>query len=160
MILRNYYYLLSRKWQNVYLSFYLHVHACVCAQSLQPCLTLWHTMDCSPPGSCVHGILQARILVWDAIPSSRGSFGPRDRTCISCISCIGRQILLPLSHLGNPLIYKPIHNFFFYCGKNKRFVWISRRQIPVADWKQSGECVDEGREDGRVSDSQSLGGRF
>ena len=44
-----------------------------CAQSLQLCPTLCDPMDCSPPGSSVHGILQARILEWVAMPSSRGS---------------------------------------------------------------------------------------
>ena len=39
----------------------------------QLCLTLFDPMDCSPPGSSVHGILQARILEWVAIPFSRGS---------------------------------------------------------------------------------------
>ena len=42
-------------------------------------------MDCSPPGSSVHGILQARILEWVAIPFSRGFSQPRDRTWVSCI---------------------------------------------------------------------------
>ena len=46
--------------------------------------------DCSLPGSSVHGVLQARILEWVAISSSRGSPRPRDRTCVSCIV---RQIL-------------------------------------------------------------------
>ena len=41
------------------------------------CLTLCDPMDCGPPGSSVHGILQARILVWVAVPSSRGSSLPR-----------------------------------------------------------------------------------
>ena len=41
-------------------------------------------MDCSPPDSSVHGILQARILEWVAIPFSRGSSRPRDWTQISC----------------------------------------------------------------------------
>ena len=57
------------------------LHACV----LQSCPTLCDPMDCSPPGSSVQGILQARILEWVALPSSRGSSSPRDRTCISCI---------------------------------------------------------------------------
>ena len=43
-------------------------------------------MDCSWPGSSVHGILQARILMWVAMPSSRGSFQLRDRTGVSCIA--------------------------------------------------------------------------
>ena len=60
---------------------------------LQSCPTLWDPVDYSPPGSSVHGILQARILEWGAIPSSRGSSRPRDRTRVSCGSCIGRRIL-------------------------------------------------------------------
>ena len=52
------------------------------------CLSLWDPMDCSPPGFSVHGILQTRILEWVAMPSSRRSSQPRDRTCVSCGSCI------------------------------------------------------------------------
>ena len=63
------------------------------AQSLQSCQTLYNPMHCSPPGSSVHGILQARILEWVAIPFSRGPSQPRDRTCISYVSCIGKQAL-------------------------------------------------------------------
>ena len=63
------------------------IRLCVCAQS---CWTLCNSMDCSPPGSSVHGIFQARILEWVAISFSRGSSGPRDWTYVSCI---GRQIL-------------------------------------------------------------------
>ena len=51
---------------------------------------LFMTMDCSPPGSSVHGILQPRILEWVAISFSRGSSRPRDQTCVFCI---GRWIL-------------------------------------------------------------------
>ena len=64
-----------------------------CAKSLQSCLTLCHAMDCSPPGFSVLGILQARLLEWVAISSSRGSSQPGDRTRISYVSCIGRQVL-------------------------------------------------------------------
>ena len=59
----------------------------------QSCLTPCHPMDWSPPGSSVHGIFQVRILEWVAMPSSRGFSWPRDQTSISCVSCIGRQIL-------------------------------------------------------------------
>ena len=55
-------------------------------------------MDCSPPGSSVLGILQARILEWIAVPSSRGSSQPRDRTRVSYVSCVGRQVLYPEHH--------------------------------------------------------------
>ena len=58
--------------------------ACVHAKSLQLCLTLCDPMDCSPPGSSVHGILQARILERVVISFSRGSSRPRDRDCESC----------------------------------------------------------------------------
>ena len=47
------------------------------------CLPLCNPMDCSPPGSSVHGIFQARILEWAAIPFSRGSSRPRDQTKVS-----------------------------------------------------------------------------
>ena len=50
-------------------------------------------MDCSSPGSAVHGVFPARILEWVAISYSRGSSQPRDQTHVSCISCISRQIL-------------------------------------------------------------------
>ena len=50
------------------------------------CPTLYDPMNCSPPGSSVHGILQARTLEWVAIPFSRGSSPPRDQTQVSCIT--------------------------------------------------------------------------
>ena len=60
------------------------------------CPILCNPMDCSPPGSSVHGILQARILEWVAISFSRGSSQFRERTqtqVLHCVSCIGRWIL-------------------------------------------------------------------
>ena len=59
----------------------------------QSCSTLCDPMDCSPPVSSVHWILQARILDLVAISYSRASSLARDKTNVSCISCIGRQIL-------------------------------------------------------------------
>ena len=52
----------------------------------QWCPTICDPGYCSPPGSSVHGILQARILEWIAIPFSKGSFQARDRTQVSCIA--------------------------------------------------------------------------
>ena len=66
------------------------VCVCVCGQSYP---TLCDPTDCSPPCSSVHGIFQARILEWVAISYSGGSSLPRDLTCVSWVSCIGRQIL-------------------------------------------------------------------
>ena len=59
-----------------------------CVLVAQLCLTLCNPMDCSPPGFSVYGIVQARILEWIAIPFSRGTSQPRDRTLVSCI--VGR----------------------------------------------------------------------
>ena len=61
------------------------------------CPTLCNAVNRSLPGSSVHGVLQARIL-----PSSRGSSSPRDRTCISYVSCTGRRVLYHQCHLGSP----------------------------------------------------------
>ena len=68
------------------------VHDCCCLVA-KSYWTLLRPVDCSPPASSVHGIFQARILEWVAISFSRGSSWPRDRTCVFCVSCIGRQIL-------------------------------------------------------------------
>ena len=62
------------------------------AKSIQSCPILWDPRDCSLPGPSVHGILQARILEWVAVPSSRGSSQPRDHTHFSYVSCIGRWV--------------------------------------------------------------------
>ena len=59
---------------------------CVCPVA-QSCPTLCDPMDCSPPGSSVHVILQTRILGWVASSFSR------DQNFFSCVSCIGRRIL-------------------------------------------------------------------
>ena len=80
-------------WNN-YLCIYnklIWISVCMHAQVLQLCPTLCNPMNCSPPGSLVHGIFQARILEWVTMPSSRGSSWPRDQTHISWISCIAGQ---------------------------------------------------------------------
>ena len=59
-------------------------------------------MDCSPPGSSVHEISQARILERVAVSFSRKSSRPRDQTCLFCISGRFIYLFLPLSHLVNP----------------------------------------------------------
>ena len=55
----------------------------MCVPDAQSCLTLRDPMDCSLPGSSVHGILQERILEWVAVPFSRGSSQLRDQTDVS-----------------------------------------------------------------------------
>ena len=63
----------------------------MCVWSLQLHPTLCDPMDRNPPGSSVQRILQARILEWVAMPSSRGSSQPKDWTHISYVSCICKQ---------------------------------------------------------------------
>ena len=76
-----------------------NISLCMCMLScFSPHLTFCNPTDCSPAVSSVHGILQARILEWVApleggVPSSRESSQPRDQTCVSYISCIGRCVL-------------------------------------------------------------------
>ena len=86
--------------QGIFLTQGLNLHflhflywSCVGTKWLQSWPTVCDTVDCSPPGSSVHGILQTRILDWVAIPYSRGSSWPRDWTHFSYVSCFGRQVL-------------------------------------------------------------------
>ena len=72
---------------------------------------LFYYLDCSPPGSSVHGI----IPEWVAISSSRGSSWPRDWTCASCVSCMGRRILYHWAtwEVTFKISYTPIKNIKF-----------------------------------------------
>ena len=74
------------------------------AKLLQVRPALCDLVDCNPPGSSVHGILQARILEWVLIPSSTGASQPRDQTQVSYVSCTGRQVLYHEHHLGSLLL--------------------------------------------------------
>ena len=93
-----------------------HVSVCSVAEL---CLILCNPKHCSPPGSSVHGIFQARILEWIAISYSRGSSQPRDQTHVSCISRIGRQILYCHTSWEAP---------FNNCNLHKIREWIRPRQ--------------------------------
>ena len=79
---------------------YVIKNMCMHAKSLQSCPTLYNPMDCRPLCSAVHGILQARILEWGSMPSSRGSSWPRDPNGLSCVSW--KTGSLPLVPLGKP----------------------------------------------------------
>ena len=77
----------------MYLSLYYHYESE--SEVAQSCPTLCNPMDCSLPGSSVHGIFWARVVEWVAISFSRGSSRPRDQTRVS--EPPGKQ--LPLNHL-------------------------------------------------------------
>ena len=81
-------------------------HRCCFALSRFSRVCLCSPMDCSPPGSSGHGILQARILEWVAMPSCRGSPRPRDGSHISYVSCIGRQLLYDWHCLEVPTFHQ------------------------------------------------------
>ena len=96
----------------------------------QSCLTLCDPMDCSPPGSSVHGILWARILEWVALYFLRESSWSRDQTQVSCV--VGR-FFYHLSHQGSPITkvfldnkytwyYSCFHNL---CSKENSWWWCS-----------------------------------
>ena len=80
----------------------LLAHPCMHAHRFSR-VRLWDPVNHSSPGSSVHGILQARILEWVTVLSSRGSSWSRDWTCASYVSCINRQVLYHWHHLGSPL---------------------------------------------------------
>ena len=85
----------------------LHVPLSECAQWLRWCPILCDPMDHGPPGSSLHGVLQARILEWVAMSPSMGSFQPRDCTRVSCIAG-GFSATEPL---GKP--HKSLYSFFY-----------------------------------------------
>ena len=119
-------------------------YACVHAKLLQSCLNFCGPMifcDCSLPGSSVCGILQARLLEWVVMPSSRESSWPRDQTCISYVSFISRQVLYHQSYLGNLLFcYIPIQKKEF---KEKK---VSSRIMERLSWvKKAGSYQKRGK---------------
>ena len=93
----------------------------------QLCPTPCDPMDCSPPGSSVHGILKARILEWVAIPFFRGLLQPRTQTCISWVSCISRYILY---HWVKAMILKLLTLYIYrhFCFLKQA---VSRKFLPL-----------------------------
>ena len=96
-----------------------------------PEVNAMQSMDCSPPGSSVHGILHKKNTVWVAMLSSRGSSQPRDQTQVSCISCIAgwfftaeppgkpplyvidaQKILVERMNTTLTMMWKPFHSSF------------------------------------------------
>ena len=117
----------DRKYQHLFSQFQFRktliwIYACVHAKLLHSCLTLCDAMDYSPPGSSVHGILQARILEWVATLSSRGSSQPRDQSHVSFVSLTltgGFHLVLP----GKPL-YTGVEAKEFSVSKKLRLLQI------------------------------------
>ena len=90
----------------------LYLYTCMLAQLLQSCPTLCNPMDCSPQGSSVHGILEARILEWVPMPSSRRFLQPRDWTNVSYISYIAGGVFTAAT-LGKPPIFMYLYLYLY-----------------------------------------------
>ena len=123
---------------------------CMHARSLQSCPTLCNPMDCSPPGSSVWMILQARILEWVAMLSSRGSSWPRDWTHVSYVACISRQVLYPSTTWEAPcsgcsVWFPPIstQHPWHSLGKYQHWIdlevefWAANRNGKGGNWQES-----------------------
>ena len=107
----------------------------LCGHSLY--LTLWDPMDCSPSGSSVHGISQARILEWIDISFSRGSSRPRDRNFVSCISCISRWLLRHCATWEAISLFKD--NLFHVCCWFLHIELMGKSIIITQAWTKLGE---------------------
>ena len=81
----------------------------------QSCPTLFDPMDCSLPGSSLHGILQARVLEWVAISFSRGSSQPRDWARVSRI---------PGRHFNLWATREAPHRVWFYYKRKSTYIWV------------------------------------
>ena len=141
----------------------------LCVLVTQSCLILCNPMDYSPPGSSVHGILQARILEWVAIPFSRGSSWPRDRTWVSHIagrffavwatreahlrwwwvshqvvsdSCDPTDCILPGSSVHG-ILQARILEWVAISFSKAFYSWIYNRQSVWKSWHNiAGKCMD------------------
>ena len=121
-------------WLYICMSIYtMHMH-------VLSHVRLCNTMSCSPPGSSVHGISQARKLEWIAISSSRGSSRPRDQTHVSCFSRTGRWVLYHWATWEAPIytvhthIYNHYKHFFNHWKKtwrtkDKKTYWKNQKNI-------------------------------
>ena len=107
---------------------------CMCAKSLQPCPTLCYRMDCSSPGSSVHGNSPSKNRVGcHAIPL-QGIVLPRYPTHFSYVSCIGRRVFLPVAPPEKSLYVKWIS------VKIKQKPLLYNKSVEVILWKI---CNDE-----------------
>ena len=139
--------------------------------SARSCSTLSNPMDCSPRGSSVHKISQARILEWVATCFSRGSSWPRDRTHVSCVPCIAGRLFFLLSHWGSPYFSLTGDNIeIISCRQNggakleaqyKRATWQDNQTDCVwgcPHWPgKNSQCICRGRFYTRPSEPASMG---
>ena len=130
------------------------------SESLQLSLTLSDPMHCSPPGSFVHGILQARILEWVAISSCRESFQHRDWTWVSYVSYIGSKLFTTNATWEAPVLYN--RSLLVICSILNIVVcvysqqWTLRCTYPFKLWFSSDICPGMGLIDRMVQFIRSV----
>ena len=103
----------------------------VCASVVQSCPTRCDPTDCSPPRSSIHGILQARLLEWVAMLSSRGSSRPRNWTRVSHVSCISRQVLYHQHHLVTAKVANHLSTLLV------SVLQLSSRRLRALPWREA-----------------------
>ena len=94
------------------------------------CPTLWDPMDCSLPGSSVHGILQVITLEWVDISSSRGSSRARDQTCDSCVSCTAGGFFMA-EPSGNPRMFRLYNTISFKVVQHDSLMYVYIATVDV-----------------------------
>ena len=130
------------------------------SESLQLSLTLSDPMHCSPPGSSVHEILQARILEWVAISSCRESFQHRDWTWVSYVSYIGSKLFTTNATWEAPVLYN--RSLLVICSILNIVVcvysqqWTLRCTYPFKLWFSSDMCPGMGLIDRMVQFIRSI----
>ena len=114
----------------------------------QSCPTLCDPIDCSPPGSSVHGIFQARMLEWVAISFSRGTSQPRDRTWVSCI--VGRRFTVWATREAPKTLYitsqRKVLVWYFQRNNQKPFTGLVKSFIQMRAckcWRLYQSKLDE-----------------
>ena len=106
----------------------------MCVLVAQLGLTLFDPMDCSPPGSSVHGILQLRTLEWVAVSSSRGSSQPKDQTWVSCIAGGLFSVWVTREALSNSkktIEFNIIENIMVHLDVSQTFGLIALKHVEV-----------------------------
>ena len=124
----------SLPFQRLFPSFSIN-HCCCCCLVGKSCPTLYDPMECSPLGSSVRGISQARILEWVAISFLQGNLPDSG---IEFASPAGQADSLPLSHLGIPLHTLSIYRFHPLCCSRQNNG--TPKQLVLIPYKEK-ECV-------------------
>ena len=125
---------------------------CVGAKLFQTCLTLGDLMDCSLPGSSIHGILQARILGWVAMPSSKGSSRPRIKllslaspaladTTWEAFYSSSAQSLQSCQTLYNPMHCSPPSSSVRRIRQARMLEWVATSFSRGSSWLRDRTCI-------------------